>query len=132
MHTLFYACSIRARRIAYIEFQSQSGVENALIFSGSKFMDREIKVLRKRTNVPAFMLGRGGRGGRGGEGGGRARGGRGRGRGMPWPMQMPYMPFGMMMPGMFGMGGYRGGRGGRGAPRGGRGAPRGGRGGATS
>ena len=95
---------------AYIEFQTEESMHNAVKLNGSTFKDRELKVVRKRVNEPAFQ--RGGGGGGGGRGG-RGRGGRGRGRG--------------------GRGRFRGGRagfyGGRGGYRGGGGYGGGGRGG---
>lgn len=71
---------------AYIEFAEPALVAQALVLNGSMFRARPLKIVPKRTNVPAFMRGRGGRGG------GRGRGGRGY------------------------RGGFRGGRGGRGSP----------------
>mmetsp|Transcript_10820 Transcript_10820/g.25625 ORF Transcript_10820/g.25625 Transcript_10820/m.25625 type:complete len:234 (+) Transcript_10820:148-849(+) len=92
---------------AYLEFQSEASVENAIKLDGSEFKGRNLKVTAKRVNVAGYHYqqaasGAGGEdGGRGGRGGGRGfyRGGRGgRGRG-----------------GYHGRGGYRGGyRGGRG------------------
>jgi polyadenylate-binding protein 2 len=126
------------RRFAYVEFDSLAGVDNALILSGTEFKGRVIKVIQKRTNVPAYQLRGRGRGGADAAGG---RGGRGRGRGRGAPfMGMPFMPF-MGAPfmaaamGGFGWGGR--GRGGfrgapRGAPRGAGGASYRGRGGAAS
>lgn len=67
---------------AYIEFAEPALVAQALVLNGSLFRGRQLKIVPKRTNVPAFMRG-GGRGGRGGQRGyyrGRGRGGfRGRG-----------------------------------------------------
>ena len=65
---------------AYIEFQTEESMHNAVKLNGSTFKDRELKVMRKRVNEPAFQRG-GGRGGRGRGGRGRGRGGRGRFRG---------------------------------------------------
>lgn len=108
----------RPKGFAYLEFQSEDAVLNALKLDGSSFKARTLKVTRKRVNDPNFyhnqmMHGQEG-GGRGfGRGGGRGFGGRGppggRGRGPP--------PFGR------GFGGR-----GRGPPpfRGGRGGGRGG------
>jgi len=87
---------------AYLEFQTESSVANAIKLDGSEFKGRNLKVTPKRVNVAGYNRqqgsyeqggGRGGRGGfrggRGGRGGGRGRGrsyrggyrGRGRGRG---------------------------------------------------
>jgi len=92
----------KPKGFAYLEFQTESSVENATKLDGSEFKGRNLKVTAKRVNVAGFHYqqqsqgdegsGRGGRGGRGFYRGGR---GRGRGRG-------GYR------------GGYRGGRGGRG------------------
>lgn len=134
------------RGYAYLEFQSEDAVSNAIKLEGSTFKGRTLKVTRKRVNDPNFKHRNGGYGGgRGGYGGGRGpppgaggfdhdgsghdghgppfggRGGRGRGRGPP----------------MYGGRGppFRGGHGGRmpfrgGGRRGGyRGGFRGGRGG---
>lgn len=49
---------------AYIEFAEPALVAQALVLNGSTFRARQLKIVPKRTNVPAFM--RGGRGGRGG------------------------------------------------------------------
>jgi polyadenylate-binding protein 2 len=67
---------------AYIEFAEPSLVANALVLSGTMFRGRQLKVVPKRTNVPAFMRG-GGRGGQRGAPRGYYRGFRGgfRGRG---------------------------------------------------
>jgi len=76
----------RPKGYAYLEFQDDSSIENALKLDGSKFRERDLKVKTKRKNEPAAVRGGGGRfggrfGGRGGPGiGGRfGRGGRGRG-----------------------------------------------------
>jgi len=86
----------RPKGFAYLEFQTEEAMENAVKLDGTNFKDRQLKVTHKRVNDPNFFRG-GGRGGAPGRGrGGRGfRGGyRGRGRGR---------------------GGYRGGgRGGRG------------------
>lgn len=69
---------------AYLEFQNEAAVENAVKMDGSEFKGRQLKVTHKRVNVPAFQLagrGGGGRGGRGFRGRGRGRGFRGGGRG---------------------------------------------------
>ena len=70
---------------AYIEFQTEEAMKNAVKLNGSTFKDRELKVMMKRVNEPGYHYrgGGGGRfpgGGRGGRGG-RFPGGRGRGRG---------------------------------------------------
>jgi polyadenylate-binding protein 2 len=116
--------------MAYVEFESKDAVANALILDGADLKGRRIRVVPKRTNVPAHALGRGGRGGRGGPGGGRGRGGRGgRGGAAFVPMMLPAFMAGGMGGGVMmyaPRGGWRGGggfRGGRGAPRGG--GPRG-------
>mmetsp|Transcript_10203 Transcript_10203/g.18397 ORF Transcript_10203/g.18397 Transcript_10203/m.18397 type:complete len:100 (+) Transcript_10203:536-835(+) len=87
---------------AYLEFQTETAVENALKLDGSTFKDRYLKVTSKRINDPNYFAqpsggyqgrGRSGfrggyRGARGGygrsgavRGGGRGRGHKGRGRG---------------------------------------------------
>eukprot|EP00882_Tetradesmus_deserticola_P008940 GHRQ01009432.1.p2 GENE.GHRQ01009432.1~~GHRQ01009432.1.p2 ORF type:complete len:166 (+),score=73.08 GHRQ01009432.1:377-874(+) len=75
---------------AYIEFLEADAVDNAIMLDNSELRGRQIKVMRKRTNVPGLKRGRGrgrGRGfygaprGRGGYYGGYAPRGRGRGRG---------------------------------------------------
>jgi polyadenylate-binding protein 2 len=43
----------KPRGHAYIEFSDVEGVENALKFDGHLFKNRNIQVLRKRTNLPA-------------------------------------------------------------------------------
>mmetsp|Transcript_8230 Transcript_8230/g.11098 ORF Transcript_8230/g.11098 Transcript_8230/m.11098 type:complete len:229 (+) Transcript_8230:174-860(+) len=92
----------RPKGFAYLEFQTEAAVENAIKLDGSTFKERQLKVSAKRVNDPNYYAGAGG-GAPGGRGG---RGFRGGGRGY--------------------RGGYRGGRGGRGGFRGG---GRGGRGG---
>lgn len=92
---------------AYLEFQTEASVANAIKLDGSEFKGRNLKVTPKRVNVAGYSYQQGGYehgGGRGGRGGGGYRGGRGgrgggrgRGRGR----------------------GYRGGYGGRGRGRGG-------------
>jgi len=93
----------RPKGFAYLEFQTEASVENAIKLDGSEFKGRTIKVTAKRVNVAGYKYQQqsqnngeegGGRGGRGGRG--FYRGGRGRGRGRGY------------------RGGYRGGRGGRG------------------
>jgi len=90
----------RPKGFAYLEFQTEEAVENAMKLEGSTFRERTLKVTHKRVNDPNFYYqtaggGRGGRGfggGRGGGRGGRSGGFRGGGRG-----------------GGRGRGGYRGG-----------------------
>ncbi|PFH32311.1 RNA recognition motif-containing protein [Besnoitia besnoiti] len=87
---------------AYIEFNSEAAVQNALLLSDTVFKQRQIKVVAKRKNIPGFARGRGGwrgarmagagmmmgRGGRGTRGGFRPiyrpRGGFARGYGRPY------------------------------------------------
>mmetsp|Transcript_4120 Transcript_4120/g.8507 ORF Transcript_4120/g.8507 Transcript_4120/m.8507 type:complete len:231 (+) Transcript_4120:173-865(+) len=97
----------KPKGFAYLEFQTEASVENAIKLDGSEFKGRNLKVTAKRVNVAGYHYNQQGAGGGGEEGGGR--GGRGfGGRG----------------------GGYRGGgRGGRGFRGGYRGGYRGGRGG---
>lgn len=118
---------------AYVEFKDAEAVANALILSGTEFKGRPLKVIPKRTNVPAFMLSRGGGGGRGG--GSPYRGGRGgaagpfRGRGgYGGGGYGGYAPRGGYRGGYGGGGGggYRGGYAPRGGYRGGGFVPRGG------
>jgi len=79
----------RPKGFAYLEFQDESSVENAVKLDGSEFKGRNLKVTPKRVNLPQFQRGgpggRGGRGrgppGRGFRGGGRGRGYRGGFRG---------------------------------------------------
>jgi len=98
----------RPKGFAYIEFETEDAVENAVKLDGSTFKDRVIKVTHKRVNDPNFYYAQDPGGGRG-RGRGGFRGGRGGGAS-----------------GRVG-GGFRGGRGAR---RGGfRGGGRGGRGG---
>eukprot|EP00877_Chromochloris_zofingiensis_P005696 jgi/Chrzof1/15127/Cz09g28060.t1 len=68
---------------AYIEFLETDAVETALLLDNSELRGRNIKVTRKRTNVPGMKFRGRGRGrGRGYRGrGGYAPRGRGRGRG---------------------------------------------------
>lgn len=54
----------RPKGYAYLEFADSASVELAVTtLDGSMLHNRPLKVMRKRTNLPAFMLGRGGRGG---------------------------------------------------------------------
>mmetsp|Transcript_18777 Transcript_18777/g.27530 ORF Transcript_18777/g.27530 Transcript_18777/m.27530 type:complete len:224 (-) Transcript_18777:40-711(-) len=89
----------RPKGFAYLEFQNEEAVENALKLDGSTFKDRTLKVSQKRVNEPGYNASRGRGGGRFGRGG---RGGRGRGG-----------------RGYRGRAGYRGGRGGGGYEGGG-------------
>lgn len=56
---------------AYIEFAEPALVAQALVLNGSMFRGRPLKIVPKRTNVPAFMRGGRGSGSRGGFHGGR-------------------------------------------------------------
>jgi len=75
----------RPKGYAYLEFQSEDGVANAVKLDGSSFKGRNLKVTHKRVNEPGYHFNQGPRGGgrtggrgfRGRFGGGR----RGRGRG---------------------------------------------------
>jgi len=79
----------KPKGFAYLEFQTEEAMDNAVKLDGSTFKDRTLKVTHKRVNDPNFFRGGGGRGGggrgfRGGGGRGSFRGGggfRGRGRG---------------------------------------------------
>jgi polyadenylate-binding protein 2 len=74
---LYAHCCPRSCSYAYVEFADKDAVANAMVLNGTSFKDRVIKVIPKRTNVPAHQLHRGGgrgrggyyRGGRGGYGG---------------------------------------------------------------
>lgn len=71
---------------AYIEFKEQESVENAMILNDSMFRGRGLKIVPKRTNIPAMYRSGGYSRGRGRFNRGRFttrgwRGGRGRGRG---------------------------------------------------
>ncbi|CAI2346221.1 unnamed protein product [Caenorhabditis sp. 36 PRJEB53466] len=57
----------RAKGLAYVEFASVEGQQNALKMSGAEMRDRIVKVEAKRTNKPG-MAARGGHFGRGGGG----------------------------------------------------------------
>jgi polyadenylate-binding protein 2 len=103
--------------MAYVEFENKDAVQNALILDGTEHKGRKIRVVQKRTNVPAHQLRGRGRG-RGDARGGR--GGRGRGGGFV-PMMMPAfmaagLGGGMMM--YAPRGSWRGAPRGRGGPRG--------------
>lgn len=68
----------RPKGYAYIEFQAEEAVENAIKLDGSTFKERQLKVTHKRVNEPfhaGYDGGRGGGGPRGGGMGGRGRGG---------------------------------------------------------
>ncbi|KAL7496748.1 hypothetical protein ACHAWT_004883 [Skeletonema menzelii] len=75
----------KPKGFAYLEFQTDAAVENALKLDGSTFKERQLKVTPKRVNDPNFYAQQGG--GYQGRGRGRGRGrgggfqGRGRGRG---------------------------------------------------
>eukprot|EP00070_Physeter_catodon_P026670 XP_028333564.1 embryonic polyadenylate-binding protein 2-B-like [Physeter catodon] len=50
---------------AYIEFNSEAAVQNAILLSDTVFKHRQIKVVAKRKNIPGFARARGSwRGGR--------------------------------------------------------------------
>jgi len=76
---------------AYMEFEEPEAIDLALALNETDLLGKAIKVSKKRTNVPRYMLRGRGRGrGRGGRGRGRGRGrggyrGRGRGRGRYTP-----------------------------------------------
>jgi polyadenylate-binding protein 2 len=128
----------KPKGFAYLEFQTEEAVVNALKLDGSTFKNRTLKVTRKRVNDPNFYYEHSAQAastfmGRGGRGGGRGVIGIKRGGMMYVPRTMP--PAHMMGRGMP----YRGGggppfppppgRGGRGGPPGrGRGPPGRGRG----
>lgn len=63
------------RGYAYIEFEEEPSVANALLLNDTVFKGRQLKVTSKRTNIPAFVRGVG-------------RGGFPRGRAMMAPMPM--------------------------------------------
>jgi len=78
----------RPKGYAYLEFQTEDGVTNAIKLDGSGFKGRNLKVTHKRVNEPNFHFNQAARGGgRSGRMGGRGfrgrfgggRGGRGRG-----------------------------------------------------
>lgn len=120
----------RPKGFAYLEFQTEDAVQNAVKLDGSSFKGRTLKVTRKRVNDPNYYYNQMNQGAEGGRGfGGRGFGGRGmgppggRGRGPPPGFGRG---FGGRGPGGRGRGPpFRGGRG-RGGYRGGF---RGGRGG---
>jgi polyadenylate-binding protein 2 len=47
------------RGYAYIEFDDEASVANAVLLNDSVFKGRPLKVMPKRTNIPAFARGRG-------------------------------------------------------------------------
>ncbi|KAK1748932.1 polyadenylate-binding protein [Skeletonema marinoi] len=69
----------KPKGFAYLEFQTDAAVENAIKLDGSTFKERQLKVTPKRVNDPNFYVQQGG--GYQGRGGGRGFRGRGRGRG---------------------------------------------------
>ncbi|GKY97358.1 hypothetical protein MPSEU_000694200 [Mayamaea pseudoterrestris] len=76
----------RPKGFAYLEFDNEAAVENAMKLDNSEFKGRNLKVTPKRVNQPgmgASAMRGGGRGFHrgGGRGGGFRGGGRGRGRG---------------------------------------------------
>eukprot|EP00879_Flechtneria_rotunda_P024667 GHRR01026168.1.p1 GENE.GHRR01026168.1~~GHRR01026168.1.p1 ORF type:complete len:187 (+),score=58.65 GHRR01026168.1:313-873(+) len=73
---------------AYIEFLEADAVDNAIMLDNSELRGRQIKVMRKRTNVPGLKRGRG----------------RGRGRGYGPPRGRGY--YGGYGYGGYGYGGY--------------------------
>ncbi|EPR58320.1 RNA recognition motif-containing protein [Toxoplasma gondii GT1] len=76
---------------AYIEFNSEAAVQNAILLSDTVFKQRQIKVVAKRKNIPGFARGRGGwRGGRMAAAGGML----GRGRGARGGFRPIYRPRG--------------------------------------
>lgn len=42
---------------AYLEFQNEEAVENAVKLDGSDFKERQLKVTRKRVNQPVRVFG---------------------------------------------------------------------------
>lgn len=60
---------------AYLEFQNETAVQNAIKLDGSTFKERQLKVTPKRVNDPHYYSGGGYRGGRGGGGVGTEAGG---------------------------------------------------------
>lgn len=73
---------------AYVEFLEADAVDNAIMLDNSELRGRQIKVMRKRTNVPGLKRGRG----------------RGRGRGPP--RGRGYYGYGGYGYGGYGYGGY--------------------------
>eukprot|EP00924_Labyrinthula_sp_SR-Ha-C_P014778 snap_masked-scaffold_43-processed-gene-1.72-mRNA-1 protein AED:0.02 eAED:0.02 QI:0/-1/0/1/-1/1/1/0/152 len=68
----------KSKGFAYVEFEDENSVDMALGLSETELKGRAVRISRKRTNIPKFMLrGRG----RGSRGRGRGRGFRGRSRG---------------------------------------------------
>merc|ERR1719203_1196787 len=49
----------RPKGFAYLEFQTEEAMENAVKFDGSTFKDRQLKVTHKRVNDPNFYRGGG-------------------------------------------------------------------------
>ena len=72
LHSLFSSCGIvnrvtlptdfrgNPKGFAYIEFAERDSVVTAAMLSETEFKGRQIKVIPKRTNVPAYQLGGGG------------------------------------------------------------------------
>ena len=94
LHSLFSACGAvnrvtlptdfrgNPKGFAYVEFAERESVATAAMLSETEFKGRQITVIPKRTNVPAYQLRGGAAGGRGGSRGrGRGRGGGRRGGG---------------------------------------------------
>jgi len=105
LDSLFSACGVvnrvtiltdkftgHPKGFAYIEFADANSVQHATLLNDTEFKGRQLKVTPKRTNLPAFQLGRGRGRGRGAYSGYvprgrssyapiRSRGYRGRGRG---------------------------------------------------
>ena len=69
LHSLFSACGTvnrvtlptdfrgNPKGFAYIEFAERDGVVTAAMLSETEFKGRQIKVIPKRTNVPAYQMG---------------------------------------------------------------------------
>merc|ERR1712037_934892 len=55
----------KPKGFAYLEFQTEESMENAVKLDGSTFKDRTLKVTHKRVNDPNYYSGPGGRGGGG-------------------------------------------------------------------
>ncbi|OEU14801.1 Pabpn1 Rrm, partial [Fragilariopsis cylindrus CCMP1102] len=58
----------KPKGFAYLEFQTEASVENALKLEGSEFKGRNLKVTAKRVNVAGFNQQQSYEGGRGGGG----------------------------------------------------------------